>query len=77
MLVFNLNRKNTYRNNSLYCYTVQLFQGLVPFVGPASIQFSNGEDWQRCQRNLYPTLKGQDLKSYFSHFVAIAKVSVY
>ena len=60
---------------SIFNNTVQLLKGFVPLFGTTSIQIANGEDWQRRQKSTYSTLKGVDLKSYFPHFVGIAKVS--
>ena len=59
-----------------HSYTAMLFKMFEPLIGSASIQYANGEDWQLRQKCLYHTLKGSDLKSYFSHFVSIAKVGV-
>ena len=52
-----------------------LFKGCEPLIGAASIQYANGEDWDQRQKCLYKTLKGEDLKEYFSTFVRIAQVS--
>ena len=52
-----------------------LFKGFEPLIGAASIQYANGEDWDHRQKCLYKTLKGEELKGYFSKFVAIAQVS--
>ena len=54
--------------------TAELFKGFEPLTGAASIQFANDEDWLQRRKWLFPTLKGEDLKSYFPHFVKIAQV---
>ena len=56
--------------------TAMLIKLLEPLIGSASILYANGEDWQLRQKCLYHNLKGSDLKSYFSHFVSIAKVGI-
>ena len=58
----------------LHTHTEVLFEGFEPLIGPASVQYANDEDWLQRRKWLYPTLKGEDLKSYFPHFVKIAQV---
>ena len=58
----------------LHTHTEAPFEGFEPLLGPASIQYANDEDWLQRRKWLYPVLKGEDLKSYFPHFVKIAQV---
>jgi len=51
-----------------------LFMGFAPLFGKNSIQYANGTDWENCRRCLYGVFKGDDLLSYFPHFVQIAQV---
>ncbi|XP_064390631.1 cytochrome P450 20A1-like [Halichondria panicea] len=50
----------------------ELFWGFEPLITKYSIQYANDEDWVQRSKLLFPTLKGEDLKSYFPHFVQIA-----
>ena len=54
--------------------TAELFKGFEPLTGSASIQFANGEDWEKRRKCLFPTLLGEDLKDYFPIFVDIGQV---
>ena len=58
----------------IYAHTGEFYKGFEPLIGGASIQYANDEDWLQRKKWLYPTLKGEDLKSYFPHFVKIAQV---
>ena len=58
----------------IYAHTGEFYKGFEPLIGAASIQYANDEDWLQRKKWLYPTLKGEDLKSYFPHFVKIAQV---
>lgn len=41
-------------------------------IGPASIQYANGLDWEERRKTLYPTLRDDFLESYVPHFLQIA-----
>ena len=53
---------------------VLLFKGFEPLIGSESIQYANDDEWDMRQKCLYKTLRGEDLKSYFPHFLNIAQV---
>lgn len=55
-------------------YTGELFWGFEPLITKDSIQYANDDDWAQRSKLLFQTLKGEDLKSYFPHFVQIAQV---
>ena len=55
----------------------ELFKGYEPLIGPSSIQFANGADWEQRAKYLYHTLREEELRSYFPHFVKIAQVMKY
>ena len=57
-----------------HAHIEEIFKVVEPLIGPASIQYANDEDWLQRRKWLYCTLKGEDLKSYFPHFVKIAQV---
>ena len=52
----------------------QLFLAFAPLIGDGSIQYSNGTDWEDRRKCLFPVFKGDDLLSYFPHFIQIAQV---
>ena len=56
-------------------HAVELFIPLQSLIGAASIQYASDEEWERRQKCLYHTLKGEELKEYFPVFVKIAQVS--
>lgn len=41
-------------------------------IGPASIQYANGLDWEERRKTLYPTLRDDFLESYIPIFLHIA-----
>ena len=43
--------------------------------GPASITYANDDEWDQRQKCLFKTLKGDELKTHFPTFVAIAEVA--
>ena len=61
-------------STSDYFLAEELFAGFESLNDSNSIQFSNGDDWQRRQKCLYRTLIGNDLLSHFPLFVKIAQV---
>lgn len=54
--------------------TGELFWGFEPLITKYSIQYANDDEWAQRSKRLFPTLKGEDLKSFFPHFVQIAQV---
>ena len=48
----------------------------MPLFGAASITYANDADWDQRSKCLFHTLKGEDLRSYFPHFVKIAQVNI-
>ena len=58
------------------CITELLFTLIEPLVGPSSIQFANGQDWEDRRKWLYDSFKGPHLESYVSHFVDGTKIFV-
>lgn len=48
-----------------------LFALFEPLIGPASIQYANGADWEARRKALYHTLKGEYLDTYYPTFVQI------
>ena len=65
-------------NDNSHCLsitTAELFKGFEPLIGVSSIQYANDADWDQRNKCLYHTLKGEDLRSYFPHFVKIAQVT--
>lgn len=48
-----------------------LFALIEPLIGAASIQYANGADWEQRRKALYPTLRGEDLDTYYPTFLRI------
>ena len=44
-----------------------------PVVGPQSINYANGEEWEDRRKWLYESLKGTSLESYIPKFVKVRK----
>ena len=61
-------------NHTHFIDPAELFKGFEPLIGASSIQYANNADWDQRSKCLYHTLKGEDLRSYFPHFVKIAQV---
>ena len=60
-------------NNYTAKLTELLFTLFEPLVGPSSIQYANGQEWEDRRKWLYESLKGPFLEGYVSHFVKVCK----
>ena len=57
----------------LASFAETLFALLEPLIGPASIQYANGADWEERRKALYHTLRGEHLDTYYPSFLKIAQ----
>ena len=48
-----------------------LFTLFEPMIGPSSIQYANGLDWEERRKWLYPTLRGKSLEDYIPIFIKV------
>ena len=54
----------------------ELFKGYEPLIGSNNITYAKDADWEQRAKCVYHAFKGEELRSYFPHFVKIAQVKI-